>query len=80
MRMRPKSKYEAENGLEKFRVTVCNTLTEGNPLRSSRAVTETDEDMVHILIIDDPHVKLNAVRQLEPWSSIALASFLWMET
>ena len=30
------SKYEAENGLEKFRVTVCNTLTEGNPWRSSR--------------------------------------------
>ena len=36
------SKYEAENGLDKFRVTVCNTLTEGNPLRSSTTVTDTD--------------------------------------
>ena len=24
------SKYEARNGLEKFSVTVCNTLTEGS--------------------------------------------------
>ena len=24
-------KCKAENGLERFRVTVCNTLTEGNP-------------------------------------------------
>ena len=42
------SKYEAANGLEKSRVTVCYTLTEGNPQRSSRAVTDTDEDMVRI--------------------------------
>ena len=73
------SKYEAENGLEKSRVTVCNTLTEGNPRRSSRAVTDTDEDMVRILTTDDSQMKLNVVRQLEPWSSIALTSFLWME-
>ena len=72
------SKYEAEKGLEKFRVTVCNTLTEGNRWRSSRAVTDADEDMVR-LITSDSHVKLNVVRQLEPWSCIALASFLWME-
>ena len=26
------AKYEAENGLERFRDTVCNTLTEGNTL------------------------------------------------
>ena len=50
------SKYEAEKGLEKYHVTVCNTLTEGNPLRSSRAVTDTDEDMVQILVTDDSHV------------------------
>ena len=24
------SKYETESGVEKFRVTVCNTLTDGN--------------------------------------------------
>ena len=36
------SKYEAEKGLETLRVTVCNTLTEGNTRRSSRAVTDTD--------------------------------------
>ena len=51
------SKYEAENDLEKFRVTVCNTLTEGNPRRCSRAVTDMDEDMVRFLITDDSHVK-----------------------
>ena len=51
------SKYEAENGLERFRITVCNTLTEGKRLRSSRAVTDTDEGTVRILITDDPHVK-----------------------
>ena len=55
------SKYEAENGLEKFRVAVCNTLTEGNPLKSSRAVTDTDEDMVRILITNDSRAKLNVV-------------------
>ena len=73
------SKYQAENCLDKFRVSVCNTLIEGNPWRSSRAVTNTDEDVVHILITDDSHVKLNVVRQPEPWSSIALMSFLWTE-
>ena len=51
------SKYEAENGLEKFSVTVCNTLTEGNPWRGSRAVTDTEEDTDRILITDDSHVK-----------------------
>ena len=60
-------KCEAENGLEKFRVAVCITLTEGNPRRSSRAVTDTDEDMV---------------RLCDNWSlcsSIALTSFFRME-
>ena len=55
------SKYEAENGLERFRVTLCNTLTEGNPRRSSRVVTDTDEDSVRILITNDSHAKLNVV-------------------
>ena len=32
------SKYESEIGMERSRVTVCNTLTEGNP-ENSRAVT-----------------------------------------
>ena len=70
MRMRPtanESKYEAEDGLQKFRVTV-------------RAATDTGEDMVCILITNDSQTKLNVVRQLEPWSSIALTSFLWMES
>ena len=74
------SKYEAWNGLEKFRVTVCNTLTEGNPLRSSRAVTDTDEDM-HGSHSDHRRLsreaKLNVVRQLEPRSSTT--SFLSMK-
>ena len=72
------SKYEAENGQEKYRVTVCNTLTEGNRRRISRAVTDTDEDMVRILITDDSQAKLNVVLQLER-SSVALTSFLLME-
>ena len=55
------SKYEAENALDKFRVTVCNKLTGGNPRRSSRVVTDTDEDMVHILKTDDSRAKLNVV-------------------
>ena len=59
-------KYEVENGLEKFRVKRSQ--------RSSRAVTDTDEDMVRILITDS-QTKLNVARQLEPWSSIALTSF-----
>ena len=50
------SKYEAQNGLDKFSVTECNTVTEGNPRRSSRAVTDTD-DIHRILITDDSHVK-----------------------
>ena len=50
-------KYEAENSLEQCSVTVCNTLTEGNPRRSSRAVTDTDENMDRILTTDDSHVK-----------------------
>ena len=59
---------QGEKGLEKFRVTVSNSLTEGNPWRSSRAATDTDEDMVHILITNDSRAKLNVVRQLEPWT------------
>ena len=73
------SKYEAENGLERFRVTVCNTLFffKKKKQRNSRAVTDTDEDTVRILITDDPQA--NVGRQLEPWSSMALTSFLWVE-
>ena len=41
--------------------TVCNSLTEGNLRRSSRAVTDTDEDTVRILITDDSQAKLNVV-------------------
>ena len=47
------SKYEAENGLENSRFTMRNTLTEGNSRGSSKAVTDTDENMVRILITDD---------------------------
>ena len=65
--------------LQRFRVTVCNALTDGNTLRSSRAVADTDEDTDHILITNDSQTKLNVVRQLEPWSSKALMSFLWIE-
>ena len=32
---------EAENGVEKFRVAVCNTLAEGNSWRSSKIMTDT---------------------------------------
>ena len=54
MRMRPtRRSTRSENGMVKFRVSVCDTLIEGNPLRSSRAVTDTDEDVVRILITDD---------------------------
>ena len=35
------SKCETENGVEKFRVIVCNTLTEGNSWRSSKMMTDT---------------------------------------
>ena len=52
---------------------------QGNPQESSRAVTDTDEDMVRILTTDDSQMKWNVVRQLEAWSSIALTSFLWMK-
>ena len=34
---------------------------EGNPLDISRAVTDTDEDTVGILMTDDSHFKLNVV-------------------
>ena len=57
MRMRITSRSTRPRKVwRKYRVTVCNTLTEGNPLRSWRAVTDTDEDMVHILVTDDSHV------------------------
>ena len=63
-------KNEAEIGLENFRVTVCNTLR--NPRERSTAVTDTDLNLVRILITDDSHAKLNVVGRMEPWSSIAL--------
>ena len=51
------SKHEAESGLEKFRVNMRITQTEGNPQGRSRAVTDTDEDMDRILTTDGSHVK-----------------------
>ena len=44
--------------------------------KSSKAVTDADETMVRIPSTDDSDVKLDVARQLEPWSSIALTSFL----
>ena len=61
------SKHEVESGSEKFRVIVCNTLTGRNPRRSPRAVTDTDEHMVRILITDDSHVKRNCML-CDSWS------------
>ena len=50
------SKDEAENGLENYCLIMRKTLTGGNS-RSSRAVTDTDEDMFDILITDDSQAK-----------------------
>ena len=48
----------------------------GKLTKSSKAVTDADENMVRIPSTDDSDVKLNVAPELEPWSSIALTSFL----
>ena len=76
------SKYEAENGLEKFRVTVCNTPTEGNPRRSLRVVTDTGEDMVRILITNASQTKmiLQLVHLLCGGGAAAIVSSIFVVT
>ena len=65
-------KCEVEHGLEKFRVT--HLPREAH--KSSKAVTNADENMVRIPSTDNSDVKLNVARYLEPWSSIVFTSFL----
>ena len=65
-------KYEAENGLEKIPRYRVQHTDRGKPTEKSDGSHPAHRRLSR-------EAKLNFVRQLEPWSSIASTRFLWME-